>query len=133
MSIPSYTITHCYCPFAFSSELEKKDIECLASSTDIWKIDSGDVEFRTTEDIIHNNIENTDWNCFRVGKVEEIVGRAEVIRLFEGYSTMDWFEDYVRSTTIDFEIFHLEHISNVATWQASYSLTIKQTLIANCN
>ena len=63
----------------------------------MWKVDSGDVELRTTEDIIHNNIDNnTDWNCSTVGKIEEIVGREEVIRLIEGSSTMDWFKDYVR-------------------------------------
>ena len=50
------------------------------------------------EDIAHNHIQNSDMNCSRVGKVEEIVERAEVIRLIEGYSTtVDWFEDYVRS------------------------------------
>ena len=85
-----------------SSELEKKEIECLTYTTDIWNVDSGDVEFRTTEDIIHSNIENTDWNCSKVGKVEEIVGRAEAIRLFEGSSTIDWFKDYVRSRIIGF-------------------------------
>ena len=63
----------------------------------MWKVDSSDVELRTTEDIIHNNIDNnTDWNCSTVGKIEEIVGREEVIRLIEGSSTMDWFKDYVR-------------------------------------
>ena len=81
--------------------LEKEDIECLTYTTDIWKVDSGDVEFRTTEDIIQSNIENTDWNCSRVGKVEDIVGRKEILRLFEGSSTMDWFKDYVRSRIID--------------------------------
>ena len=64
----------------------------------MWKVDSGEVEFRTTENIAHNHIENSDMNCSIVRNVEEIVERAEVISLIEGYSTtMDWFKDYVRS------------------------------------
>ena len=67
----------------------------------MWKVDSGEVEFRTTKDIAHNHIENSDMNCSRVRKVEEMVEIAETIRLIEGYSTtMDWFEGYVRSRPI---------------------------------
>ena len=82
----------------------------------MWKVDSGEVEFRTTEDIAHNHIENSDMNCSRVGKVEEIVERAEVIRLFEGYSaTMDWFEDYVRSRPIIYFSFRKNFLYTLQT------------------
>ena len=91
----------------------------------MWKVDSGEVEFRTTEDIAHNHIENSDMNCSRVGKVEEIVERAEVIRLIEGYSTtMDWFEDYVRSRPITY--FPSEQISNIHS-KPTYSILINHT------
>ena len=41
-------------------------------STDIWKVDSGEVEFTTTY-IIQNNIEDTNWNCSESEKLRKLL------------------------------------------------------------
>jgi len=92
-----------------SSELKKDDIECLTylNDTDIWKVDSeGDVDFRTPKDNI-GFIQNTEWHCVTVETVEDIVARAEIMRLLErsnGTSTIDWFKNYVRVLPSETEI-----------------------------